>query len=144
MIANQLPLIAFILPFWLVALMSGWKGLKGVWPAVLVTGASYAITMYLVATFLGPTLPDVLSAIVSIISLVILLRFWQPKEIWRFPKERTDAPYVPKKYNYKLSDLIRGWSPFILLILFIANWGMGGTQSFLDKLTINIHIAPTG
>lgn len=138
MISHQLPLIAFIMPWWLVAIISGRRGLRGVWPAILVTGTSYALTMFLTAHFIGPTLPDVLSAIVSIICLIIFLRFWQPKEIWRFPKERTNEVYSPVRHSYKKMELLKAWIPFILLIIFIGNWGTSGIQSLLSKTTITI------
>ncbi len=86
MVAHQLPLLSFIVPFWLIILMAGWKSAKEVWPAILITAASYTLTMYLVATYLGPSLPNVLSAIVSIVSLVLFLRVWKPKTLWRFPR----------------------------------------------------------
>lgn len=138
MISHQLPIIAFIMPFWLVAIISGRRGVKGVWPAILVTASSYAITMFLTAHFIGPTLPDVLSAVVSIGCLITFLRFWQPKEIWRFPKERTEKVFVPKKYGYKPKELLKAWIPFILLIIFIGNWGISGIQSILGKVTLVI------
>lgn len=138
MISHQLPFIAFIMPWWLVGIMSGRRGIKGVWPAILVTGTSYALTMFLVAHFIGPTLPDVLSAVVSIFSLIIFLRFWQPKETWRFPHERENLDYKNIKHKYSIKMLIKAWAPFILLILFIGNWGLGGFQSILSKVNLVI------
>jgi len=138
MISHQLPIIAFIMPFWLVGIISGRHGIRGVLPAILVTSTSYSVTMFLTAHFMGPMLPDVMSAIVSIFSLIIFLRFWQPKEVWRFPKERTKEAYVPKKYNYKPKELLKAWIPFILLIILIVNWGTSGIQEILNKTTIVI------
>lgn len=133
MISHQLPIIAFIMPWWLVAIISGRKGVMGVWPAILVAGTSYSITMFLVAHFIGPALPDVLSAVVSIMSLIIFLRFWKPKEIWRFPKERDSFDIKVIKKRYSNRELIKAWSPFILLIIFIGNWGTSGIASLLSK-----------
>lgn len=138
MIAHQLPLIAFIIPFWLVFIISGWKGVKGVFPAILITAASYAITMYLTASFLGPTLPDVLSSVVSLICLVSFLKLWHPKEIWRFPKEKAADTNQITKPNYNKSALIQAWTPFLLLIIFIANWGNSGVQQILNKFAISV------
>lgn len=138
MIGHQLPIIAFIIPLWLVLIISGWKGARAIWPAILVTGASYAVTMFATASYLGPTLPDVLSAIVSIICLISFLKIWHPKEIWRFPKERTELVMHPIRNTHNLNELIRAWTPFILLVIFIGNWGSAGIQHFLSKLTIQI------
>ncbi len=138
MISHQLPFIAFLMPWWLVGIISGRSGIKGVWPAILVTGTSYALTMFLVAHFVGPMLPDVLSAIVSILSLIIFLRFWHPKEIWRFPKERENNSFMHIKKKYSFPVLLKAWTPFILLIIFIGNWGLSGTQSILAKVNVII------
>jgi lactate permease len=135
MIAHQLPIVALIIPLWLVLIVAGWKGTKAVWPAILTVGGSYAITMFLTASFLGPTLPDVLSAIISIICLIGLLKVWQPAEVWRFPKERTEAALRPDRPIHSLSELIRAWVPFILLVIFVGNWGIPGIQTILGKAT---------
>lgn len=138
MIAHQLPFIAFIVPFWLVFIIAGWKGIKGIFPAIFVTGASYAVTMYCTASFLGPTLPDILSSIVSLICLVSFLKIWHPKEIWRFPKEKSTSQAHPMKQKYTKSELLRAWTPFILLIIFVANWGNTGIQQMLNTMTIQL------
>jgi L-lactate permease len=66
MAGRQLPLLSLIVPFWLVAIMDGWRGVKETWPAALVAGASFAITQYLTSNYIGPELPDITSALVSI------------------------------------------------------------------------------
>ncbi|MFZ1075058.1 MAG: lactate permease LctP family transporter [Minisyncoccia bacterium] len=137
MIAHQLPFIALIIPLWLVVIVAGWKGAREVWPAVLVTGASYALTMFLTASYLGPMLPDVLSAIVSILCLIGLLKIWHPIEVWRFPKERLNA-LAPSNRAHSWDELIRAWSPFLLLVIFVGNWGTPGVQQLLNKVTIQI------
>jgi len=141
MIAHQLPLIALIIPLWLVLIVAGWKGAKAVWPAILIVGGSYAVTMFLTASYLGPTLPDVLSAIVSILCLIGLLRFWQPAEVWRFPNERSEAVEVaihPVRPHHSWRELIRAWIPFILLVIFVGNWGIPAIQTILNKVTLII------
>jgi lactate permease len=135
MIAHQLPLIALIVPLWLVLIVAGWKGARAVWPAILTVGGSYAITMFLTASYLGPTLPDILSAIVSILCLICLLRFWQPAEVWRFPKERAAAVEHPVRPSHSKSELVRAWTPFILLVIFVGNWGVPGIQTMLGNVT---------
>lgn len=137
MIGHQLPFIAAIIPIWLTMIIAGWKGTKEIWPALVIAGGSYAITMYLTASFLGPMLPDILSAVVSISALVLLLKFWQPKTVWRFPDERHEAAIV-KSHNHSLSMIVRAWTPFVLLVIFVGNWGSVGIKQVLDYLTIKI------
>jgi lactate permease len=136
MIGHQLPFIAVLIPLWLVLLMAGWRGAKAVWPAILVAGVSYALTMFLAASYLGPTLPDILSAIVSMTCLIVLLRVWQPKEIWRFPSERSAEESHPVRQKHSKSELLRAWAPFLLLIIFVGNWGVASIQHVLAKMTL--------
>jgi lactate permease len=65
-------------------MLSGWRGLAGVWPATLTAGLSYAATQYLVAVFLGPWLAAPLASIACIVALVLLLRVWRPRQLLRF------------------------------------------------------------
>lgn len=139
MIGHQLPLIALIIPLWLVVLIAGWRGARAIWPAILVAGSTYSITMFLAASYLGPALPDILSAIVSLICLVTLLKFWHPKEVWRFPHDSaasTERAKSAKRAPWPL--LVKAWLPFLLLIVFIANWAFAGTQSLLGQFTVKI------
>ncbi|MGI4861272.1 MAG: lactate permease LctP family transporter [Janthinobacterium lividum] len=79
MAGRQLPLMSLFLPFWLIFIMDGVKGVRQTWPAALVAGGSFAITQYLTSNFIGPELPDVASSLVSLVSLGVFLRFWQPR-----------------------------------------------------------------
>src|SRR5687767_5675643 len=85
MAGRQLPFFSVIVPFWLVWAMAGFRGMLQVWPACLTAGLSFAIVQFLVSNFHGPWVVDIAGAAVSIGSLVLLLRYWQPKEKWRFP-----------------------------------------------------------
>ena len=134
MIGRQLPFVALLIPLWLVVLIAGWRGAREVWPALLVAGVSYAVTMFFASNYLGPTLPDILSSIVSLMCLVALLSIWRPKRLWRFPHEsaaqkREDRPKRSR------GDLLRAWTPYVLLIICISNWAMPGQQSILGKTT---------
>jgi len=150
MVGRQLPLMSLILPSWLVVVMSGWKGLKQVFPAALTAGLSFSITQYLVSNFVGPELPDVLSALVSLVSLVILLKFWQPKEIFRFKGELqtsgaemaaslergVEGKPAPK---YGSASVFHAWSPFIVLTLVIIAWTLGPVKKLLSHYTIMVN-----
>src|SRR5690606_2966117 len=91
MAGRQLPFFSLIVPAWLVAVMGGWRAVVGCWPAILVCGGSFAGIQFLTSNFHGPTLVDVVGGLGSLVSLAVFLRFWQPKEIWRFPDEADQA-----------------------------------------------------
>ena len=66
MAGRQLPIVSLIVPAWLVVTMSGWQGLRGVWPAVLVSGGSFAIVQFLWSNYVGPELVDIVGGLVSL------------------------------------------------------------------------------
>jgi lactate permease len=128
MIGRTLPFLSALLPFYLVTLMAGFKNAREVAPAALVSGLSFALLQFLSSNYLGPALPDVLAGIGSIISLLILLRFWRPRSIWRFPEEAG-----PVKENVSISSrrLLWALSPFIILTITIIGWGLAPIKQWL-------------
>lgn len=133
MVGRQLPFLSAFIPFYLVVIMTGFKKAMEVLPAILVSGVSFAITQYLSSNFLGPELPDILSALVSLIALTIFLKFWKPKTIYRFKSEETDlsgaseiavAAQAGMKKKYTPGQIFKAWSPFLVLTGFISIWGI--------------------
>lgn len=88
MVGRQLPIMVPIVLVWIMAIMDGWRGVKETWPAILVGGGSFALAQFLTANYVGPELPDITAAIASLVSLTVLLKFWQPKHIFRFDNEQ--------------------------------------------------------
>ncbi|SUE44795.1 L-lactate permease [Roseomonas gilardii] len=88
MIGRQLPFFSVLVPFWLIWAFAGWRGMLEVWPAILVTGVSFAVPQFLVANYHGPYLVDVIAALVSMACLVGFMRVWRPRRIWKDPSLR--------------------------------------------------------
>ena len=82
MIGRQLPFFSLMVPFWLIWAFAGFRGMMQIWPAILVTGGSFAIMQFLVSNYIGPELVDVIAAVVSMVCLVGFLKVWQPAEVW--------------------------------------------------------------
>ena len=142
MAGHQLPLFSVIVPFWVVMIMDGWKGVKETWPAVLVAGGSFAVTLFLTSTYLGPQLPDITSALVSLVSLTLFLRVWKPKTVFRFT-EITEEEKAAAASGYSAGQIIKAWSPFLILTVFVAFWSMAWFKELVlhPKLTtISIKI----
>jgi lactate permease len=133
MVGRQLPLFSLLIPFWLVWALSGFKGMIEVWPACLVAGASFGLTQFLVSNLHGPWVVDIASSIVSMTSLIVLLRYWAPRRVWRFDGE--DGGQARILPAYSRSDRARAWMPWILLSVFVFLWGLPGVKSFLDGST---------
>src|SRR5699024_9959125 len=127
---------------------------KEVLPAILVCGISFAVAQGLSANFLGYQLPDILSAIVSLICLVVFLRIWQPKSTFYFKDEQPqtdgagvaagDGPEtaVDTRKTYTPRQLVKAWSPFVVLIVTVILWGgFDWVKNILAVGTFNIPVA---
>ena len=82
MIGRQLPFFSVMVPFWLIWAFAGFKGMREIWPAILVAGVSFAIPQFIVSNYHGPWLVDVVASLVSMASLTLFLKVWQPAKIW--------------------------------------------------------------
>src|SRR5476651_2559599 len=82
MVGRQLPFFSLIVPFWLIWAFAGWKGMKDIWPAILVTGVSFAVPQFLISNFINPWIVDIGASLVSMACLIGFLKVWQPKVIW--------------------------------------------------------------
>src|SRR5512135_3284203 len=99
MVGRQLPFFSLIVPFWLIWAFAGWKGMKDVWPAIIVTGVSFAVPQFLISNYINPWIVDIGASLVSMACLILFLKMWKPKVIWTSPALRThddSAETMPK------------------------------------------------
>ncbi|MEK1942460.1 MAG: lactate permease LctP family transporter [Pseudomonas sp.] len=134
MAGRQLPLLSVIVPFWLVAMMDGWRGIKETWPAALVAGLSFAITQYFTSNFIGPELPDITSALVSLVCLTLFLKVWQPRRSANAQIAGASGgsavasaggfgqPRTTLASPYSLGEIFKAWSPFLILTVLVTIW----------------------
>lgn len=132
MVGRTLPIIAIFIPFYLVILMAGFKRSLEVLPAMLISGLVFAIVQWVVANYLGPMLPSLLAGLASIVCLIVFLRFWKPKAIWRF----SDEPQVSEDYQpkYSAGQIVRAWSPFLIMTVLIVLWGLQPVKTALNSI----------
>ena len=140
MIGRQLPFFSLLVPFWLIWAFAGRKAMMEIWPALLVTGLSFAIPQYLVSNFIGPELVDIIAAIVSMGSLILFLRVWQPEQLWTSPSMRGhdmsahEAKEPQAIVRHSQAELLRAWTPWVILSVFVFVWGLPDFKSYLNKL----------
>src|SRR6201988_2053241 len=89
MVGRQLPFFSLIVPFWLIWAFAGWKGMLQVWPAILVTGISFAVPQFIISNFINPWIVDIGASLISMACLIGFLKVWRPKELWLSPALRT-------------------------------------------------------
>ena len=131
MAGRQLPFLSIIIPLWIVAMMDGWRGVKEVWPAAIVAGGSFALSQYLTSNFIGPELPDVTSAIFSIVSLTVFLKFWKPKNVLKGHVSAELERETQKAHTG--GEVLKAWSPFIILSIMVTIWTTNAFKAYFAK-----------
>jgi lactate permease len=122
---------AMLVPAWLLVAYCGWRRTLQVWPAVLVVGVSFSITQLLISNLHGPWLTAIGASLVSIVSLVVLLRFWKPASKMRVNEDAKPATvtHAPAR-----SELRKAWLPWIILMVVVFVWGLPDMKAWLDGI----------
>ncbi|MBN2409056.1 MAG: L-lactate permease [Candidatus Aminicenantes bacterium] len=129
-----LPFFSIIVPFWLVWAYAGWRGMREIWPALLVAGASFAVPQFLVSNFHGPWLVDIIASVASILGLVGFLFVWHPRRIWGLDGHEAGAP-ARSVHSFSRSQVFRAWMPWGILSVIVFIWGIPSVKVFLDGLS---------
>jgi lactate permease len=140
MAGRQLPLFSLVVPAWLVWVMAGWRGVLGVWPALVVCGGSFAAVQFVAANFHGPALVDVAGGLASLIALALFLRLWQPRTIWRFADEDASPAVSTEAPRHSRKQVASAWVPWALLTVFVLVWGLPETKRGLGVSSIAIEV----
>jgi lactate permease len=131
MIGRILPFTSILVPFWLVRTMVSWKETFEVLPAILVTGVFFAVPQFYWSNYQDSNLVDIVAALVSLVAMVALLRFWKPRAIWRFPEEAS----VAARSDASTGTVLRAWMPFVILSVFVFLWGLPSIKRVLNVVT---------
>ena len=129
MVGRMLVPLSLTVPFFIVFLMDGIKGVKETFPAILVTAVSFTATQFLSSNYLGAELPDIVSAVVSLACTTIFLKFWKVKNIFRLD----DVKDFTNHSQLSLGAVLKAWLPFILLIACIVIWTQPWFKAFFGK-----------
>ncbi len=140
MVGRQLPLFSLIVPFWVVWAFAGWRGMKEVWPAILVTGVSFAIPQYVISNYINPWIVDIGASLISMGALILFLKVWQPQQLWLSPKLRgrdesaatmQAAPPLDKT-PLTQSELWSALLPWIIVCILMLIWGNGAFKTWAN------------
>ena len=142
MVGRQLPLFSLIVPFWVVWAFAGWKGMKDVWPAVLVTGLSFAIPQFVISNYVNPWIVDIGASLISMGALILFLRVWQPKQLWLSPALRSrddSAASMTAQKPLDRTPLTQAqlWSallPWIIVCIVMLIWGNGAFKTWANSI----------
>jgi lactate permease len=140
MVGRQLPFFSLIVPFWLIWAFAGWKGMKDIWPAILVTGVSFAVPQFLISNFINPWIVDIGASLISMACLIGFLKVWQPKVVWTSPALRShddSASTMSKKpaKSLKRPSTAEVWAsllPWIIVCVILLLWGTNAVKGILN------------
>jgi lactate permease len=142
MVGRQLPFFSLIVPFWLIWAFAGWRGMMAIWPAVLVTGVSFAVPQFVISNYINPWIVDIGASLISMGCLILFLQVWQPRELWLSPalrgKDESAATMAPTKPldTAKLSQA-QLWSallPWIIVCIVMLIWGNGAFKTWANSI----------
>ena len=129
MVGRMLVPLSLSVPFFIVFLMDGIKGVKETLPAVLVAAVSFTATQFLSSNHLGAELPDILSAVVSLACTAIFLKFWKVKNVFRLDDLKDFSQHKQMSFGV----VFKAWLPFILLIVCIVVWAQPWFKALFNK-----------
>jgi lactate permease len=159
MVGRQLPFFSLIVPFWVVWAFAGWRGMIQVWPAILVTGVSFAVPQFLISNFVNPWIVDIGASLISMACLIGFLQIWQPKELWLSAKLRTrddseatmpalpsavgsaatPAAEKPKPTN---AEVWAAFMPWIVVCAILLIWGTGWFKNAVNPWATWTYAVP--
>src|SRR5437899_2974356 len=131
-----------IVPFWVVCAFAGWKGMKDVSPAILVTGVSFAIPQFVISNYINPWIVDIGASLISMGCLILFLKVWQPKQLWLSPALRgrdesaatMAAPKSMDRTPLTQSELWSALLPWIIVCIVMLIWGTGWFKAAVNPI----------
>ncbi len=144
MVGRQLPVFSLIVPFWVVWAFAGFKGMKDIWPAILVTGLSFAIPQFVISNYINPWIVDIGASLISMGCLILFLKVWQPKQLWLSPalrgKDESTATMAAAKPMDKTAltqkELFSALLPWIIVCIVMLIWGNGAFKTWANSIFV--------
>src|SRR5579884_4561386 len=148
MVGRQLPFFSLIVPAWLIWAFAGWRGMVQIWPAVLITGVSFAIPQFLISNFINPWIVDIGASLISMGCLIMFLRVWQPAEIWTSPalprRDDSAATMAPahESAHPRPTQVSMALMPWILVCAILLVWGTNWFKAKVNPYTTLSYAVP--
>ena len=117
--------VSMIVPAYLIAVMSGWKGLRAVWPTAAACGITFACTQFVFSNFVNPLLTDIASSLVAMGAMIVMIRL------------SGTASKTPSRHSGRAMAL--AWAPYALLVVFVLAWGYPPISKALKSYDIPVN-----
>jgi lactate permease len=142
MVGRQLPVFSLLVPFWVVWAFAGWKGMKDIWPAILVTGVSFAVPQFVISNYINPWIVDIGASLISMGCLILFLKVWQPRQLWLSPALRghdesaatMTAPKPMDKTPLTQAELWGALLPWIIVCVVMLIWGNQAFKTWANAI----------
>jgi lactate permease len=142
MVGRQLPFFSLIVPFWLIWAFAGWRGMTAIWPAILVTGVSFAVPQFVISNYINPWIVDIGASLISMGCLILFLKVWQPRELWLSPALRgrdesaatMTAPKALDKTPLSQAQLWSALLPWMIVCIVMLIWGNGSFKTWANSI----------
>lgn len=145
MVGRQVSVFSVLIPFWLIYVFAGWRGMWEVWPAILVTGLSFGVTQFVVSNYFSFTLVSIIASLVAMASLLLWLSFWQPKKIWRATAMRHHNPYEAdpsasegesaRDNSIRFKEVWGALMPWVMMCVTLVLWNADWFKQLLNGAT---------
>ncbi len=150
MVGRQLPFFSLLVPFWLIWAFAGWRGMITIWPAILVTGVSFAIPQFVISNYINPWIVDIGASLISMGCLILFLKVWQPRELWLSPalrgKDESAAtmatPRAMDKTPLTDGQLWGALLPWIIVCVVMLIWGNGAFKTWANSIFVYSYEVP--
>ena len=130
-------LIAIIIPAYMVVVMSGVSRAFEVAPPIIACSLTFAVVLLGVTNTMGPDLAVILASIAALVAMVLVMRVWQPKQVFRL---EGDVEPTSKEHHHTTGEVISAWTPYILLVAFVLVWRYPPIQGVLNAVSLPIQV----
>ncbi|MDO4241293.1 MAG: L-lactate permease [Microbacteriaceae bacterium] len=139
-VGHQTPFVAFFVPFILLWVLDGFKGLKDAWLPAAIIGASFGAAQWWAAVHFTYQLTDVVACIVSLGAAVIFLQFWKPRGI-EGVRERYGITEPEVKEELTAARVWMSLLPYVVVVAVFAIANLGKEiPAALKSTTIKIDL----
>ncbi|MGZ4307414.1 MAG: L-lactate permease, partial [Solirubrobacteraceae bacterium] len=148
MVGRQTPFLALLIPFVLVFMVDGRRGLRETWPAVLTAGLVFAVLQFVVSNYISMELTDIIASLGSAAAVVTLLTVWSPHSAGERVRGRRPAIAGGSTSDVALErrklaeegrpsrrDMFQAFAPYIIIVVVLGAVSIHPIQNQLDKLT---------
>lgn len=147
--------VALFIPAYLIVAMAGFRAISGIVLPALVAGASFAVFQFLISTFMGPQLSSLLAAIISMLSLILVLRLRRYRgrpgeaafslapgaDLRSIGTHGSSTPVQPAGGDpatpYSAREVLLAWIPYVFLVACVILWGIAPIHRTLNQATLN-------